>query len=446
MIFFAISVDIPAPTEYMKHVHAATSAVGRAPGSTGGFMSQSQARPDLPNLAPSELRSSVRLGTYLRRLREGYGYTLRKVEERALSYGEVIDNSQLSRFEKGKAIPSFEKLRALASIFNVSVQNFSDVLDLEEYEAFKPTDGVFGELLERGAELFARGEHGRAFVTFERALEIAEESDGQAAAEQVAEARWRMAAALKALGKLSMTEQELRTILREGARLERRTRVRSLLQLLFVYRELGDRYLAGVMARECLDLAAEDGDLVTEAAVRNALGNIQHDEQDFEGALASYTRAHELLEQLGTQEEMRITVLTNVGGCLVALRRFDEGVARIGEAHRRAMARGFRRVAALALTRLGEASLKRSDHESARQAFLDSDALASRPEESYTDILFLNAYRRWEMARQEGNGTREKIAFGRLRHLRSRLERRFPEVDEFDRYVERTRRKHAIPS
>ena len=33
--------------------------------------------------------TSTRLGTYLRRLREGYGYTLRKVEERATAMGEA---------------------------------------------------------------------------------------------------------------------------------------------------------------------------------------------------------------------------------------------------------------------------------------------------------------------------------------------------------------------
>jgi hypothetical protein len=44
------------------------------------------------------------------------------------------------------------------------------------------------------------------------------------------------------------------------------------------------------------------------------------------------------------------------------------------------------------------------------------------------------------MVRAEDNGTGEKIAFGRLRHLRSLLQRRFPEVDEFDRHVEAHRR------
>jgi hypothetical protein len=43
------------------------------------------------------------------------------------------------------------------------------------------------------------------------------------------------------------------------------------------------------------------------------------------------------------------------------------------------------------------------------------------------------------MAQQEENPTRAKIAFGRLKALRSSLERRFPEVEDFDSYVERGR-------
>ena len=157
-------------------------------------------------LSEGSADSTTRLGTYLRRLREGYGYTLRKVEERALAMGEAIDNSQLSRFEKGKAVPSFDKLRALARVFNVPVQNFSDVLDLEEYQELKPRSDDYNELLRSGAELLARGEHGRAFVSYERALEVALEVNEPArSVEMAAESRWRMASALKALGKLFMT-------------------------------------------------------------------------------------------------------------------------------------------------------------------------------------------------------------------------------------------------
>lgn len=389
-------------------------------------------------------RPSARLGAYLRHLREGYGYTLRRVEEQAMALGEAIDNSQLSRFEKGKAVPSFDKLRALARIFNVSVQTFSDVLDLERYEPLKPASEDFEELLRTGAEWFASGEHGRAFVAFERAVEIAESSEPTAQnAERVAEARWSMVTALRAMGKLAMSERELREILKRRGLLSCRTQTRSLLGLSYVYRELGDLYLAGVLAREALDLSVGDGDLKSQAGVLNTLGNIHHDEGDTERALGYYQRALEVIEAVGGSEKLRATVLTNLGGCMVAVHRFDEGVASLRQAHARARELGFRRVAALSLTRLAEAHLQRGENERASGLLSESDALASRSEESYHDILFLNAFRRWEMARVDANPTREKIAFGRLRHLRSLIERRFPEVEQFDRHVEAIRRNHA---
>jgi transcriptional regulator with XRE-family HTH domain len=383
----------------------------------------------------------VRLGSYLRKLREGYGYTLRKVEEQAVAAGESIDNSQLSRFEKGKAVPSFEKLRALARVFNVPVQNFSDVLDLEEFQQFRPESDDWADLLRQGSEHMARGEHGQAFVTYERALELGEQAaaPGQRA-EMCAEARWRMAVALKGLGKLYMTERELREILKRRSDLASGTRLRSLLQLSYLYRELGDFYLASVLAKECLELAREEQDRPRQAGVLNTLGNIRHDEGRPAEAVVFYREALEVLEEQEGHQEMKATAMTNLGGCLVSAGCFEEGVALLQAAHTRAKERGFRRVAALALTRLAEAWQQRGDHQQARQKLAESDALASREEGSFNDILFLNAFHRWKMVLEEGNGTGEKIAFGRLRHLRSLLQRRFPEVDEFDRHVERTRR------
>ena len=385
-----------------------------------------------------EGRPSARLGQHLRRLREGYGYTLRKVEEKASSLGEAIDNSQLSRFEKGKALPSFDKLRALARIFNVSVQNFSDVLDLEEFERYKPESNDYDDLLAMGAADFARGDHGRAFVTFEKALEVSSEQTPPEPT-RMAEARWRMAAALKALGKLSMCERELREILKLREATGRRVQVRALLQLSFVCRELGDLYLAQVLARESLDLALEDGDASTQAAALNTLGNI-HETEDVGRALSYYERAADLLQPAEAAPELALMVLTNLGGCLVKAHRYAEGMTRLQEAHSRARDRGFRRIAALSATRIAEAYEQRGEAQRASRALMESDALASDGQAPYHDILFLNSFHRWISAREDGNGTREKIAFGRLRHLRSLLERRFPEVDEFDRWIAKHRR------
>ncbi len=408
-----------------------------------------QIKPHEPNrgVAAVELARAVgvaeptRLGSYLRRLREGYGYTLRKVEERATAIGEAIDNSQLSRFEKGKAVPSFEKLRALARVFNVPVQNFSDVLDLEEYQHLRPETADQASLLKAGAELIERGEYGRAFVTYEKALEVAEALPASPESkEMIAEARWRMAIALKKLGKLYMTERELREILKDRHELSPRTRRRALLQLSFLYRELGDLYLASVLARESLQLAKDEGDRSAQAGVLNSLGNIEFDERRFAPAESCYREALAVLDDMGGYHQMKAMVLTNIGGCLAALGRFEDGIATLREAHCRAKEGGFRRVAALSLTRLAEAFRDHGDFSQARDMLVESDALASRAEDAYHDILFLNAYHRWGMARNEGHGTREKIAFGRLRHLRSLLQRRFPEVDAFDRHIEKTRR------
>jgi transcriptional regulator with XRE-family HTH domain len=381
-----------------------------------------------------EAGRSSRLGSYLRRLREGYGYTLRKVEERAMAMGEAIDNSQLSRFEKGKSIPSFDKLRALARVFNVPVQNFSDVLDLEEYQHLKPHEDDFAGLIKAGAAWMARGEHGRAFVTYERALECSGDR------EEAADARCRMATALKCLGKLYMTERELREILKQRSKLGGRTRLRTTLQLCYLYRELGDFYLASILARECLELAQLENDSLTQAGVLNTLGNINHDEGQPDKAVERYRQSIAVLERLGGHFEMQATVLTNLGGCLVTLGRFDEGMTTLREAHGRAREGGFRRVAALSLTRMAEGFMRKADGEQARETLNESDTLASRAGDCYHDILFLNSFHRWSMARGEGNDTREKIAFGRLRHLRPLLQRRFSEVEEFDRHVERTRR------
>ncbi len=98
--------------------------------------------------AQANLKGSVRLGNYLRRLRTGYGYSLRRVEERARAEGGEIDNSQLSRYEKGICYPSFDKLRVLAGVFNIPVQAFSDVVDLEAYDELNPVSRDPATLLE----------------------------------------------------------------------------------------------------------------------------------------------------------------------------------------------------------------------------------------------------------------------------------------------------------
>ena len=141
---------------------------------------------------------------------------------------------------------------------------------------------------------------------------------------------------------------------------------------------------------------------------------------------------------------MGTIISANLGGCLVQAGQHAAGMDMLHRALNDARRNGYRRAAALSFTKMGEAYQQLGDTVQAMTSFSESDVFATRGNSRYHDILFLNAYRRWEIARDKGNGTREKIAFGRLRHLRSRLQRRFPEVDAFDTYIDLHRRPYDI--
>jgi hypothetical protein len=126
----------------------------------------------------------------------------------------------------------------------------------------------------------------------------------------------------------------------------------------------------------------------------------------------------------------------NLGGCLSALGRTASGAARIRQGLSLAREMGFRRPLALGLSRLAETHLAQKDKARALSCLKQSDEVAGDPTEPYNDILFLNAYHRWDLARAEGNAVLERVALGRLKVFRSLIERKFPEVVAFDAHIE----------
>ncbi len=133
---------------------------------------------------------------------------------------------------------------------------------------------------------------------------------------------------------------------------------------------------------------------------------------------------------------------SNIGSCYVTLGKIREGIRLLRTALTEARNAGHRRLEAVAWGHLGKAYYDQKDPRRARACFRESDALAVYNNEKHPDLLFANAFYEWKMAVTEQNPTREKIAFGRLKVLRSSLERRLPEVEEFDHFVEGGRR-HA---
>lgn len=392
--------------------------------------------------AQPNLKGSLKLGSYLKKLRAGYGYSLRRVEERARAEGGEIDNSQLSRYEKGICYPSFDKLRVLASVFNVSIQSFSDVVDLEEFDELRPEATEPDALIAEGKALLAHGDHGRAFVYFETAIEALSETTPSPERQRlIAECRINEAAALHRLGKLSLAEQELRQAMRFAESISLSLRAKALLALATIHAVQGDTFL-GEMESERAHALAEQADLPeTAAKALHTLGQMLAHQGRPADAIERYREAARHYERCGNQTEA-VRIKVNIGAAFVELGKRREGIRLLQAAVHEARVAGLRRIESLAWCNLGDAYFRGDDFDRARACFRESDALAVYNDERLNDVLFFNAYHEWKMAAADSNPTREKIAFGRLKALRSALESRFPEVDAFDAFVERGR-SHA---
>ncbi|MFQ5768482.1 MAG: helix-turn-helix domain-containing protein [Acidobacteriota bacterium] len=262
----------------------------------------------------TDLKGSIKLGNYLKHLRLGYGYSLRKVEEKARLSGGEIDNSQLSRYEKGRCYPSFDKLRVLAGIFNVSIQSFSDVVDLESYEELRPEADRFEDLLEAGNEQSLHGNYVHAYAAFQKAVEMVEE-EGESgcpdATARLARARYGLARTLLKMGKISLGEYELRNVLRLASGSDPAIIIKTLLQLTNAHAEQGDRFLARLEAEKCLSLARCEEDTLSVAYSLHALGRIAYEEMDYESALQYYRdalTAYEAVEDLAGCLLMKVQI------------------------------------------------------------------------------------------------------------------------------------------
>lgn len=388
--------------------------------------------------AESSRKGSVRLGSYLRRLRVGYGYSLRRVEERAKAEGGEIDNSQLSRYEKGICYPSFDKLRVLASVFNVSVQAFSDVVDLESCEVLDSHEGEPKALVNAGNAALKAGDYHHAFAYYDFALDQLQDVSGpNDAQDSMTQTRINLAMALSRLGKLALAEQELRHALRSPGKLSPTLVARAFLVLANLHADQGDLLLSEIEAEKSLALARTEGLTLIVARALHTLGRVLAQKQQHLVAIERYREAGALYDTCGERHEA-VRVRINLGDCYVALGKTKEGIRLLRSALADAHAAGSRRLEANAWSNLGEAHFRLSETDQAQSCFRQSDTLAGSPEK-YADILFFNAFYEWKMAGKQGNPTREKIAFGRLKALRSGLERRFAEVESFDAFVERRR-------
>jgi transcriptional regulator with XRE-family HTH domain len=384
-----------------------------------------------------DIRGSQRLGHYLRRLRSGYGFSLRRVEEKARAEGGEIDNSQLSRYERGICYPSFDKLCLLANIFNVSIQNFSDLLELERVEPFEPDpQASYDALRSEGNREWEAGNFARAYSVYEKALARLESGlDGDVEPDLLARGRFNLARSLLRMGKISLAETELRIVLRRHRDIRPETTALVLLCLADAHDDKGDGYLAILEAEKCLQIAREAGHQEYEGYALHRIARTQFEQGDYPRALESFKEARVKLEPTAGKHDLAL-IRTNIGFCHAMAGKIDRGLRELGEALQIAQREGYRRCASYNLMYMGQVQLLRRDERKARDLFEQAEMMAHGGEERYVDILFQTAFHLWEMARAGGNQVQEKVYFGRLKFLRPQLDRRFTEVETFDRFIE----------
>jgi transcriptional regulator with XRE-family HTH domain len=384
-----------------------------------------------------ELRGSTRLGHYLRRLRVGYGLSLRRVEDRAKSEGGEIDNSQLSRYERGKCYPSFDKLCLLANIFNVPIQNFSDVLDLERVETFQPEREVScAELKAEAHREYQQGNFTRAYAIYETVLARLEDGlEGEVDADTLARARFNTAWMLERMGKVSLAERELRLILRRHRDLSPETAALVLLVLSDTHDERGDKFLALMDVEKSLALAREIGNKEYEGYALHRMARIHFEQGEYALALESFRQTRELLDDKVNLHDLTL-IRTNMAFCQAMTGRVERGIRELKESLQAAARNGFRRCSTYALLFLGQIHMAKGEAKKARDYFEEAELMAHGGEERYVDILFQTAFHLWEMARASRNQIQEKVYFGRLKFLRSQLDRHFAEVEKFDQFIE----------
>ncbi len=386
-------------------------------------------------------RGSKKLGKYIKSLRQGYGYSLRTIEEKAKNNGYFLDNSQLSRYEQGTCFPSFDKLRVLAEIFSVSIQNFSDIIELEKYDKYKDESKGYDELMTMGHTEFKAGNYVKAYALYESAINALNNDDSTNNLEEpLGKARCSKAIALVKLGKLGLAEYELRMVLKSKKNLSPSSIILVLLELTNIHLELGEIFLASLEAKSCYEMSTQENDLRSSAFALHLLGRIASENNENGKAIIFYTDAKKIHEKLGNKHET-INLDINIGSRLISSGRFKEGILTIKRAIKVSEEFGYQRITAFGLNKLAEAYFTKRDYKRAKNYINKSDARSETTDEKYVDIKFLNAFYTWKIAIEENDEIAQKLSFGRLKFHRKSLERRFPEVEEFDCYIERRQKK-----
>lgn len=394
-------------------------------------------------MAVTTTQQATQLGNFIRECRKGLKYTSREVARRSNVRTDIpsISNSYLISVENGKHIPRLDKVIALADILNVPITHLVDRCreDLGGRGGMHE-EGDFQSLFAAGREHADMNEHGRALEFFRKAFDFTRNAHaGSVSPADVSELRLQIANCYKRLKINRVAKEELEALLRERG-LEPRTRARVAFLLSEIYREEQSTFLGAILAREALAMARQVGDEVIEGKILSALGNLSAEEGRLDEALIFYRDAAAKLKRLGHEGAYRLArtrqgfIMVEQGEHFKAIEllRIELNECRPDDTH----ARGWLHLG------LAKAYYRADNVKSARSHARNAKECAEKVDAP--EVVFMAVYYLWRVAQREQTSDLATVYFERLKSYRSKIEVRYSEIEQFDKFRSQSAEKGVM--
>lgn len=382
------------------------------------------------------------LGRFIRECRVSLGYTSRKIEEITQSRQGLakISHSNLIAIEKGKHIPTYDKIVTLSEVFSVPTYLFEDQLKLDMAGPQAIPEGTTYESAEAlGKEYLAMGDLEQALECFTQSYLLAEQAEipPPEKNKKVIDARINVANCERRLGLSRVARDELEQIFTLPD-IDEVTECKVSWLLSTVYRQLRNFRIAERHVGHAMDIVSRLDDPDLAAKICNSAATIAADRGQNDRAEMLFRQALSLFKKLGNEVEVgRIqrnlgSYYTVKGDYIEAIRLLEAGIE-IARKHNnwQSLSSG--------LCSLAAAHYHLKKYATARKHGKEAREIAQ--EWGYQDCMFVSLYYLWLVARTENQAKLAGLYFDRLKLLVKKIDFDLPEITQFREYVDGDKEK-----
>ncbi len=371
--------------------------------------------------ASEHLRHAV--GSYLRRLREANGCTLRELAERTSRNGVKTGIARLNRIERGETMPPLDLAQALFRSLGASLGDTEEVLRLAQVgRDVDLSSRSVEELIEEGKEKRFLGFPFESMSLFEAAYDLLLLREASIAPDTLAEVMILRADIYRLLRFYRMARDTIDGVL-NMAGISEKLRLHGMLVKISVGYMTGSFFEAGLLAEKAGSML-EDAEPWLRAFGHAVIGNLHFRQNSHGKAIPFLERARRGYQDLALGYQAS-QVAVFLGYCHCQAKHLEGGRSLIKRAYGEARKKRYPEVAACALRMLGRVDLEKGQAEEAAAYLSKAAEVAHRlgiPEEEFMALFYL---RRSEISR--GESSRAEKTLGRLRKIMIKVDGMLPE-------------------